>query len=78
MAIGLYGITKPSDVLIEDISMYYNYMPDRETPNNIILSLTPSEILSYNFLPDAEQISGNENLLEGLYTLRLPAVIFNQ
>lgn len=78
MAIGLYGITKPSDVLIEDISMYYNYMPDRETPNNIILSLIPSEILSYNFLPDTEQISGNENLLEGLYTLRLPAAIFNQ
>lgn len=78
MAIGTYGIVRPSDVLIDDISMYYNYMPSRETPNNIILPLTPSEILTYNFLPDIEQISGNENLLEGLYTLTLPAAIFNQ
>ena len=78
MAIGTYGITRPSDVLIDDISMYYNYMPDRETPNNIILPLTPSEILTYNYLPTTEQISGGENLLEGLYTLTLPASIFNQ
>jgi hypothetical protein len=53
-------------------------MPDRETPNNIILPLTPSEILTYNYLPTTEQISGGENLLEGLYTLTLPASIFNQ
>jgi hypothetical protein len=78
MAIGVYGIVRPSDVLIEDISMYYNYMPSRETPNNVILPLTPSEILSYNFLPDSEAIAGGENLLEGLYTLTLPAAIFNQ
>lgn len=78
MAISTYGIVRPSDVLIDDISMYYNYMPDRETPNNIILPLTPSEILTYNYLPTTEQISGGENLLEGLYTLTLPASIFNQ
>lgn len=78
MAIGTYGVVRPSDVSISDISMYYNYTPNRETLNDIMYTLNPNEILSYNYLPDGEQISGNENLLEGLYNMKLPASIFNQ
>jgi hypothetical protein len=78
MAIGTYGIVRPSDVDLNDISMYYNYTPNRETQNDIIYPLVPTEVLSYNYLPDNEQIVGNENLLEGLYNLKLPATIFNQ
>jgi hypothetical protein len=78
MAIGVYGVVRPSDVDLNDISMYYNYTPSREIQNDIIYPLVPQEILSYNYLPDTEQIVGNENLLEGLYNLKLPATIFNQ
>lgn len=78
MAVGIYGTTRPADVSIDDIDVYYNYTPDRETVNNNIYKLDSSEILSYNYLPDEEQISGNENLLEGLYNLRLPANVFGQ
>ena len=78
MAIGVYGVVRPSDVSINDISMYYNYIPNRETLSNIIYPLNPVEVLSYNYLPDNEEIVGNENLLEGLYNLKLPATIFNQ
>jgi len=78
MAIGVYGIVRPSDVNISDISVYYNYTPSRDVVNNIIYPLNSLEVLSYNYLPDTEQISGNENLLEGLYNLRLPASTFNQ
>ena len=78
MAIGTYGIVRPSDVDINNISMYYNWIPNRETLNNTIRPLDPNEVLSYNYLPVAEQIAGNENLLEGLYNLKLPATIFNQ
>jgi len=78
MAIGTYGIVRPSDVNITDINMYYNYTPNRETLDNVIYTLNPNEILSYNYLPDSEQITGNENLLEGLYNMKLPAAIFNQ
>lgn len=78
MAIGVYGVVRPSDVKIEDINIYYNYVPDRETVNNTIIALNPTEVLTYNNLPDTEQIVGSENLLEGLYTLRLPAAVFNQ
>jgi len=77
MAIGTYGIVRPSDVNLNDISIYYNYTPNRETSNNAIFTLNPNDILSYNYLPDDEQIVGNENLLEGLYNLQLPASIFN-
>ena len=78
MAIGTYGIVRPSDVDINDISMYYNYAPNRETLNTIIYPLNPTDVLSQNYLPDSEQIVGNQNLLEGLYNLKLPATIFNQ
>jgi len=77
MATGIYGITRPADVSIDDIDVYYNFTPSRETLNNFIYKLDSTEILSYNYLPEDEQIVGNENLLEGLYNLRLPASVFN-
>jgi hypothetical protein len=78
MAVGIYGTTRPADVSIDDIDVYYNYTPNRETVNNEIFKLNSSEILSYNYLPEEEEIVGNENLLEGLYNLRLPATVFGQ
>ena len=78
MAIGILGTTRPSDVDINDIDMFYNYTPNRQTSNDTIYRLTPSELLSYTYLPTDEQIAGEENLLEGLYNLTLPASTFNQ
>lgn len=80
MAIGTYGITRPSDVSINDIDIYYNYIPNRYTGNNTILKIDdPSSILDYCYLPNNDSNAvGTENLLEGMYDLRLPASIFNQ
>jgi hypothetical protein len=80
MAIGTYGTVRPADVNIEDINMFYNYSPNRQTSNDVMYGLNPTELLSYTYLPndDPNVIAGNENLLEGLYNLRLPASIFNQ
>lgn len=78
MAVGIMGTTRPADVSVDDIDVYYNYTPNRETINNNIFKLNSSEILSYNYLPEDEQIVGSENLLEGLYNLRLPATVFGQ
>ncbi len=81
MAVGIYGTVRPSDVSVDDIDVYYNYTPDRETINNEIFKLDATEILSYNYLPEEEQIlpiGVNSNLLEGLYNLRLPASVFGQ
>ena len=80
MAIGTYGISRPADVSIEDISVYYNYTPNRETSNDDIYALNASDVLNECYLPTDEQVIGGytENLLEGLYNLRLPASVFNQ
>jgi len=80
MAIGTRGVTRPSDVSINDIDMYYNYTTNRYTLNNNMFSLNPSEILSYATLPSGGTgIAGyTEDLLEGLYNMTLPAAIFNQ
>jgi len=87
MATGIYGITRPSDVSIEDIDMYYNYSPNRQTNSTDYIKLNPVEILSYAYLPATDpnaipvanpSLAENTNVLEGLYNLRLPASIFNQ
>ena len=80
MAVGIYGTTRPADVSVDDIDVYYTYQASRETsPNNIFIKLTSSEILSENTLPTNEEVAGyDENLLEGLYNLRLPATVFGQ
>jgi len=77
MSIGVYGNIKPSDVKTDDISVYYNYVPNRETDNSIFSSIVASDILTQVNLPASEAISGyNENILEGLYDLKLPATVF--
>jgi hypothetical protein len=87
MAIGVMGIVRPSDVNINDIDMYYNYTPDRQTTNDTIYKLTASELLSYCKLPVDDlnyidvtnpNLDENSNILEGLYNLTLPASVFNQ
>lgn len=81
MAIGTFGVTRPADVSINDIEIYYNYTPNRETENNVIIKIDdPQELISNNYLPDGDDnnIPNTENLLEGLYNLKLPATIFNQ
>lgn len=78
MAIGTIGITRPSDVNISDIDMFYDYTPNRQTPAGAIVKVTnTSDFLSTTTYD--ENINGyTENLLEGLYDLKLPASIFSQ
>jgi hypothetical protein len=87
MGVGLYGVTRSADVNIEDIDMYYNYAPNRQTNNTNIIPLVATELLSYLYLPSTDpnfipvvnpSLLENSNVLEGLYNLRLPAAIFNQ
>jgi hypothetical protein len=87
VATSTYGINRASDVNIEDIDMYYNYTPNRQTSNTDIIPLVATELLSYLYLPSTDpnfipvvnpSLVENSNVLEGLYNLRLPASIFNQ
>jgi len=78
MATGIYGTVRSADVNIDDIDIYYNFTPSRQISNDVIYKLNAEELLQYCYLPEDEQIDGYENLLEGLYNLRLPASTFNQ
>lgn len=77
MAVGTYGITRAADIPISEIDMFYTYMGNRETQSLTVIRLEPSEVLTEHQLPTDEQISGSENLLEGMFDLKLPATTFN-
>ena len=78
MAIGVYGNIRPSDVSPSDVDIYYTFAPDRTTQVTETKSLVSSDILSEEYLPEDEQVVGEENLLEGFYTVNLPSTTFNE
>lgn len=79
MAVGIYGTVRPSDTSLDDIDVFYNFTPNRGVENNEIFRLEPSDVLTPVLLPDGDdnELQGGDNLLEGLYNLRLPATTFN-
>jgi hypothetical protein len=78
MATGVYGSVRSSDINITDLDVYYSYVPNRNTVSNTFFRLTSTDVLSEVKIPQADQVSGEENLLEGIYNLKLPATVFNQ
>jgi len=78
MSVGNFGNIRPSDVNINDIDIFYNFTPNRETESTEFFRINTTEVLSELEVPVDEQISGRENILEGMYDLKLPATIFNQ
>ena len=77
MAVGVYGTIRASDINISDIEIFYNYASSREAVSTDMFSLDPADVLTELQIPTSEQLPGRQNLLEGLYNLRLPATVFN-
>jgi len=78
MAIGVYGNVRPADINITDLDVYYTFTPDRNTVSNTFFRLTATDVLTEIKIPQADQITNEENLLEGIYNLKLPSTVFNQ
>jgi len=80
MAIGTFGNVRPADISPEDLEMFYTYTPNRETLPNGFTALTVTEILSEYKIPSSDPnfVTGEENLMGGLYNMKLPATVFNQ
>ncbi|MFW6243061.1 MAG: hypothetical protein ACOC2W_02785 [bacterium] len=71
MAIGTYGVTRPADVNIDDIDIYYNYASNRNVAGGTFTKIeNANDLLSYSEDDDGD-------LLGGVYDLTLPATIFN-
>jgi hypothetical protein len=78
MALGTYGITRPADMAPEDVEIIMVYTPSRDfTSTPIIKKLNASQILTPYF--NNASTGGNPNeILGGLYNLKLPATEFNK
>jgi hypothetical protein len=78
MALGTYGITRPADMSPEDVEIIMNYTPSRDVTEDFVLKkLDAASILTPYF--HNNETGGNTNeILGGMYNLRLPSNEFNQ
>lgn len=78
MALGTYGITRPADMDPEDVEIIMIYTPSRDfTSNPIIKKLDATQILTPYF-NNANTGGRVDEILGGLYNLKLPANEFNK
>lgn len=78
MATGAYGQTIPSKIKNSDVEIFYSYHETRtsDSVENSVFKKLPSSILT-DVLYDGEDKSV-DNVLEGLYNLKLPLEYFNR
>jgi hypothetical protein len=78
MAIGSYGIIRPSDVSPSDVEIILNYTPTRDATDAFILTSLDAQTILRPYFNNSET-GGNAGVevLGGLYNLTLPADQFN-
>ena len=78
MALGTYGIVRPSDVSPEDVEIILHYTTSRDTTDNFTLKkLNTANILTPYFHNNNTGGNPDVEILGGLYNLRLPTSEFN-
>ncbi|MEE3324567.1 MAG: hypothetical protein VZR33_04460 [Methanosphaera sp.] len=77
MSAGVYGISVPANIDSSLVDIYYAYHKTRNSDNsrNAVFTKLPSSILA-NALYDGGD--STDNVLEGMYNLKLPLEYFNQ
>jgi hypothetical protein len=78
MATGTYGTIRPADVSPEDVQIILHYTPSRDVTNNFVLKQLNAATILRPYFNNAQTGGNNNELLGGLYNLRLPATEFNQ
>jgi hypothetical protein len=73
MALGVTGIIRPSTVDLADIEVLYSFTPDRITQPTDFLALDVNQVLAKKFVS-----SISNQVLQGMYTLKLPADVFSE
>lgn len=78
MSTGFYGTILPAQITPNDVDIYYNYVSERNSDNvnESVFTKLDSNILSNVFYENQED--ANDNLVEGLYNLKLPLEYFGQ
>jgi len=79
MALGTYGIVRPSDVSPDDVDIILHYTESRDVTDNFLLKkLNARNILTPYFHNSNTGGNANIEILGGLYNLKLPASEFNK
>ena len=78
MATGTYGTIRPADVSPEDVSIIMNYTPSRDVTNNFVLTQLDATSILRPYFNNAATGGKTNEILGGLYNLRLPAETFTQ
>lgn len=77
MATGTYSGIRASDININDLDVFYTFVSTREQQATDVFRLNPTDVLTELLLPEDEQNPLEQNLLEGMFNLKLPANVFN-
>jgi hypothetical protein len=73
MALGVTGIIRPSTVDLADIEVLYSFTPDRITKPDVFSFLVTENVLEKRFVA-----LGSSQVLQGMYTLKLPSDVFKE
>lgn len=76
---GVYGTNVPSFITEDDVEIFYSYRPSRndDEENSQVFTQLSSNILVQS-LCDNDDGERYDNILEGLYNLKLPVEYFNK
>jgi len=79
MALGSYGIQRPSDVSPEDVEIILNYSPSRDVSQDTQLKkLNAVDVLSPIYHNESTGGNPNVEIIGGLYNLSLPSSEFDK
>ena len=78
MATGTYGTIRPADVSPEDVQIIMNYTPSRDVTNNFVLTQLDATSILRPYFNNAATGGKTNEILGGLYNLRLPVDQFNK
>ena len=78
MATGTYGTIRPADVSPEDVQIIMNYTPSRDVTTDFVLTKLDATSILRPYFNNAATGGNTNEILGGLYNLRLPAETFTQ
>lgn len=82
MAVGSYGIVRPSDISPEDVEIYYHYVASRRFTETVTLKrLSSQDVLTpvfHNSDTTDDTTAVNNEILGGLYNLKLDSSDFSE
>jgi hypothetical protein len=78
MALGAYGITRPADMSPEDVEIILHYTPSRDVTEDFELKNLDATSILTPYFHNANTNGSTNEILGGMYSLRLPASEFNR